>query len=121
MPAYELRISDWSSDVCSSDLDQLLHDLVGAAIDARHPRPAPGTRDRIFVHIARAAVELEAFVHDIPLQFGVPPLRRRSLGRGQFAAEMPLDRPVEMPPADLAPCLERSEEARGGKESVCSF
>src|SRR3546814_9267453 len=22
--AYELRISDWSSDVCSSDLDQLL-------------------------------------------------------------------------------------------------
>src|SRR3546814_15739127 len=49
--------------------DQLLHDLVGAAIDARHPRPAPGTRDRIFVHIARAAVELEAFVHDLPLQF----------------------------------------------------
>src|SRR3546814_5356135 len=75
--------------------DQLLHDLVGAAIDARHPRPAPGTRDRIFVHIARAAVELEAFVHDIPLQFGVPQLRRRALGRGQFAAEMPLDRPVE--------------------------
>src|SRR3546814_20544421 len=23
MAAYELRISDWSSDVCSSDLDQL--------------------------------------------------------------------------------------------------
>ena len=33
---------------------------------------------------ARAAVELEAFVHDFPLQFGVPQLRRRALFGGQF-------------------------------------
>src|SRR3546814_10354692 len=26
--AYEMRISDWSSDVCSSDLDRLWHGLV---------------------------------------------------------------------------------------------
>src|SRR3546814_3498437 len=30
--AYELRISDWSSDVCSSDLH-----IVYSAIDAGHP------------------------------------------------------------------------------------
>src|SRR3546814_18908881 len=38
--AYEMRISDWSSDVCSSDLDRIDHlaladlGIVGAAIDA---------------------------------------------------------------------------------------
>src|SRR3546814_2694793 len=26
--AYEMRISDWSSDVCSSDLDGLVHDYT---------------------------------------------------------------------------------------------
>src|SRR3546814_7456653 len=38
--AYEMRISDWSSDVCSSDLDarirdalQRINDLVAAAIE----------------------------------------------------------------------------------------
>src|SRR3546814_5528294 len=28
--AYEMRISDWSSDVCSSDLDTLLPDITDA-------------------------------------------------------------------------------------------
>src|SRR3546814_18330027 len=32
--AYEMRISDWSSDVCSSDLLDLLNALVGAPLDA---------------------------------------------------------------------------------------
>src|SRR3546814_20274838 len=39
--AYEMRISDWSSDVCSSDLHglarrQLLHDLRGRTVDAAY-------------------------------------------------------------------------------------
>src|SRR3546814_1468242 len=33
--AYEMRISDWSSDVCSSDLP--LHQCHAAAADLRHP------------------------------------------------------------------------------------
>src|SRR3546814_9471656 len=46
--AYEMRISDWSSDVCSSDLLRRLGGLVGEALDlrrddgealARLPRP----------------------------------------------------------------------------------
>src|SRR3546814_8150814 len=37
MTAYELRISDWSSDVCSSDLvDGILTIDAGDQIDIRH-------------------------------------------------------------------------------------
>src|SRR3546814_6646663 len=32
--AYEMRISDWSSDVCSSDLGVLSHGLIAGVIDA---------------------------------------------------------------------------------------
>src|SRR3546814_5060622 len=32
--AYEMRISDWSSDVCSSDLEPIDPDLVKLLIDA---------------------------------------------------------------------------------------
>src|SRR3546814_6168439 len=37
--AYEMRISDWSSDVCSSDLrrGQQADDLVGIALQQRRP------------------------------------------------------------------------------------
>src|SRR3546814_5016020 len=40
--AYEMRISDWSSDVCSSDLDVAV-DRAGAAqrLAARRPDPPP--------------------------------------------------------------------------------
>src|SRR3546814_2613661 len=37
--AYEMRISDWSSDVCSSD-------LAGARIESRHRIPEEGWPDR---------------------------------------------------------------------------
>src|SRR3546814_5518519 len=56
--AYEMRISDWSSDVCSSDLG------VGTGReDARCPAPQPGTprpprphaRDRHCRHADHAA------------------------------------------------------------------
>src|SRR3546814_9145808 len=35
--AYEMRISDWSSDVCSSDLDRLQLASRRAAGEERHP------------------------------------------------------------------------------------
>src|SRR3546814_4332950 len=35
-PSYELRISDWSSDVCSSDLDDKAAKCDSEAIDAEH-------------------------------------------------------------------------------------
>src|SRR3546814_7414507 len=39
--AYEMRISDWSSDVCSSDL---------VAVVSRAPTPAPKTKYKIVPH-----------------------------------------------------------------------
>src|SRR3546814_11448680 len=74
-----MRISDWSSDVCSSDL----------------------AGDRIFVHITRTAEELEALVHDLPLKVGVPQLRRGALFGGELLLHVPRERPVEVGPADL--------------------
>src|SRR3546814_15671627 len=47
--AYELRISDWSSDVCSSDLAELLQRVA--------QRPGPGRRRRAHVDDDRAGLE----------------------------------------------------------------
>src|SRR3546814_3050263 len=44
--AYEMRISDWSSDVCSSDLRRLDHLLAGE-LDRRVDRLQPVERQRI--------------------------------------------------------------------------
>src|SRR3546814_6050049 len=47
--AYEMRISDWSSDVCSSDLDDRRHVAIfERAVDRRFQR-------RLFGHLRRAA------------------------------------------------------------------
>src|SRR3546814_6113679 len=35
-PAYEMRISDWSSDVCSSDLSVVSHSSVRARLSHGH-------------------------------------------------------------------------------------
>src|SRR3546814_5411791 len=47
--AYEMRISDWSSDVCSSDLhgrhDQRRPDLDGLAVIRSGQQPTSRTRD----------------------------------------------------------------------------
>src|SRR3546814_11521176 len=65
--AYEMRISDWSSDVCSSDLGAGVDE--GAAVLDRH-----GGRDDIATKAAarkpeRAAVERdEIFVHHVIVQ-----------------------------------------------------
>src|SRR3546814_2524565 len=58
--AYEMRISDWSSDVCSSDLSQAARGERGGAGGAPHPRP-------------RSRAPLPA---DPPLRLAAPPARR---------------------------------------------
>src|SRR3546814_1913600 len=45
--AYEMRISDWSSDVCSSDLGDQLTELPEAEDDFRHSG-LPVRLDRIY-------------------------------------------------------------------------
>src|SRR3546814_10147348 len=60
--AYELRISDWSSDVCSSDLVARLRAGAGARpgpVQPRQPgarrRPAAAGPDRLSARLHRAA------------------------------------------------------------------
>src|SRR3546814_5463057 len=59
--AYEIRISDWSSDVCSSDLVALLVDVLAIVLAdvflelvvlhfAEGPSPGPRFREVIVLH-----------------------------------------------------------------------
>src|SRR5262252_645740 len=57
--------------------NQLLHDFVGAAVDALHARVDVHARDGILVHVAVAAEQLQAFVDHAPLQIGGPLLGHR--------------------------------------------
>src|ERR1035441_6852799 len=52
----------------------LLHDLGRAAVEPLHPGVSPEPGDLVLVDVAVAAVQLQAAVHDFPLQFGGPPL-----------------------------------------------
>src|SRR3546814_7311018 len=86
--AYEMRISDWSSDVCSSDLQHRRH----LQRDEEHPGPDAASRAAGRPRAGR--------------------LRRRAFlpGPGGGASLS-----VEITPALIA---ERSEERRVGKECV---
>src|SRR2546421_3795540 len=80
--------------------DQQLHDLVGAGIDALYPRVAVHARNRVFVHIAIAAEQLQAAVDDLVLQVGEPVLRHRGGHGVELALDMPLDAMVVEDPPD---------------------
>src|SRR3546814_14885746 len=103
-----MRISDWSSDVCSSDL--LLP--VGHIFERQHGDAGCVERHK---ETADAAVPLRLLIaareHQHPLAY----VRR--------SAERLL--PVEYPPVAVAARVGlargRSEERRGGKEGVCTW
>src|SRR3546814_5551904 len=103
--AYELRISDWSSDVCSSDLLRGRFDLLGGGIGrdrccghGRHARADEGGRsgeqgdgDRAPPPIGRsdvaAKVDDEIAVARKIARQGTKPRRRRWSFKGRRAAE----------------------------------
>src|SRR3546814_12355711 len=89
--AYEMRISDWSSDVCSSDLG--LADLKGV--------PVVGDSHRD--------------LHAGMLLGGVPYLVRTGKGLRTLEGTLP---PGTQVFDDLAAVVDRSEERRVGKECV---
>src|SRR3546814_2618534 len=65
--AYEMRISDWSSDVCSSDLrcprQRISMEVRIAEHLRQHARALHVEADIIFVGHADAAVHLDAFLN----------------------------------------------------------
>src|SRR4249920_909792 len=75
--------------------DQELHDLVGARIDAQNTRVPVHPRDRIFVHIAIAAEQLQAAVDHFALGVGKPVFGHRGGDGVEFAFDMPFDAVIE--------------------------
>src|SRR3546814_5027997 len=76
--AYEMRISDWSSDVCSSDLAAAVAGIEGAA--ARLLLPARGRGARAAVRQAAARALLDG---GLPGRDGTADHRRPGLVRGR--------------------------------------
>src|SRR3546814_10873765 len=87
--AYEMRISDWSSDVCSSDLlavelerevrldVAVLVALVVVRAQRRLDRVDEAADDPVLIQI-RDRVQI---LQDVPAQLLQAPLRRREIGR----------------------------------------
>src|SRR3546814_1515370 len=96
--AYEMRISDWSSDVCSSDLAGRLHGR-------------PGSRPGFLAFLGALRIFLALRGHRLPLRHhgvlaGIAALLRgRLLGRGRLGAL-------------LVVLIRRSEERPVGKTGV---
>src|SRR3546814_18181308 len=83
--AYELRISDWSSDVCSSDLPT-------ASLDPAHQHATLRTARRA----AERGIGVLAILHDLNLA-AMYADRLAVLSHGRLAAE---GAPAAVPPAD---------------------
>ena len=66
--------------------DDRLHDLAGAAVDAVDPVVGVQAGDRVLVHVAVAAVQLQAAVDDAAGDLGAEQLGRGGVGGGQLAA-----------------------------------
>src|SRR3546814_3490848 len=90
--AYEMRISDWSSDVCSSDLGGLAH-VVGGVVGLLDQRPH-GRRghDEMRLDALDAFQDLERAnavddarcacdCHDEPLHWDTPRSEERRVGQ----------------------------------------
>ncbi len=77
-------------------MDDLLHDLVGATVDALDARIDERLRDRVFHHVAVAAVELDTGVDDTALQLGRPQLGFRRVDRRERALVVLADAAVDI-------------------------
>src|SRR3546814_20863376 len=108
--AYEMRISDWSSDVCSSDLRGVLRPHLGRHRELQHPRHllrVAHLRERVEVAqlLLRRAAAAEAL--DDRVDLGRPGHRGR--GAHDHRTHVSLDRRQVAPGS--APCRQR----------VCSY
>src|SRR3546814_14001391 len=98
-----MRISDWSSDVCSSDLQEVTGDQRDLAADGSH---ADRGRDR-----SGLAEDRGGGGEGDGRQLAELKRRRYRTGRGRGRGSRGAGRPI-------APAVTRSEERRVGKECV---
>src|SRR3546814_3579077 len=109
--AYEMRISDWSSDVCSSDLRRIKLGDVGRALGAGELRAKADVGDR---RILDAAAPAEHGADPVDIIIGDA---RRRIDAEQIGAR----RVAEQRHADLAIALkrlDRSEEHTSELQSL---
>src|SRR3546814_12120883 len=120
-----MRISDWSSDVCSSDLDRL--DLLFVEQDVIALRQLVTLDDVIAVDRADAGNDLFIFDRLAARLVNLAEADARARpGRGidfngdrhQREPDLPLPIGARGPPMPFRCRPERSEERRGGKECV---
>src|SRR5690606_19856902 len=96
--------------------DHLLHDLVGAAVDALHARVGVGARDRVLQHEAAAAVQLQALVDDLALHVGGPELGHGGGGRVELVLAHPGEAVVDEAASYPGLGLQLGELEPGGLE-----
>src|SRR3546814_17068062 len=102
--AYELRISDWSSDVCSSDLADREHAHAPREIRPRKPESDVENQARIEPRFRRAEQEAQDVEH----------LGRSGEGEPQRRQPPGEHDPVE--PAESAETVDTSAVRRDGTE-----
>src|SRR3546814_8648928 len=78
--AYEMRISDWSSDVCSSDLG-LAHQQVRLGHQRRHGRGVYGAQDLDVAPRAEAGPQPLLQLRVGPADHGHPRSEERRVGK----------------------------------------
>src|SRR3546814_14999771 len=104
-----MRISDWSSDVCSSDLWRGITDVNSASIGIEIVNPGHEWGYRPFPEEQIAAL--------IPLMHGI--VRRHRITRGNIVAHSDIAPARKQDPGELFPLNTlRSDERRVGKECV---
>src|SRR3546814_3960989 len=111
--AYEMRISDWSSDVCSSDLHKLCHTL-GGTFDMPHAQTHTAVLPHAIAYNAPSVPEAMERASRA-LGGGDPATKLYELAVG-LGAEMSLASSACPRTASRRPPRWRSEERRGGKE-----
>ena len=78
--------------------DDFLHNLGGTAVDGLHTRVEIRARNRVFAHVAVAAVQLEATVDEVDLLLSGVPLGHRGLFDGELLLEVQRDELVDHDP-----------------------
>src|SRR3546814_6246452 len=89
--AYEMRISDWSSDVCSSDLlrRERRRPVRGDRIGRRHPPPGPPRRHHRVDEPGRHCLCLPCLTRTASFarQADASPLKSSEIGRASCGKE----------------------------------
>src|SRR3546814_16592567 len=124
-----MRISDWSSDVCSSDLGRIGRGSGTWTPGCTASSSAPPTR-RLYTRVARTPWEIPSQLGRAPRDRGRAAFRRRSMSKDLFGYTLPpLLRGVGVLSAYLQSIQQavdkvrflNSEERRVGKECVSNW